>query len=158
MFFVFLRIDYLRVSTAEQNLQKNKSDILKLSNEMKHGQVEWVQEKVSGKVSWKKRKLALVIEELKKGDNVIVSELSHLGRSMLEVMEILSVCTDKGINVYAVKGNWVLDSSIQSKLVAMCFAMASEIERDLISQRSTCHIKSERNCIRKTEGHSYFQT
>ena len=62
-------IAYLRVSTAEQDLEKNKSDILKLSNEKKHGYVEWVEEKVSGKVSWKKRKLALVIEELKKGDN-----------------------------------------------------------------------------------------
>ena len=140
-------IAYLRVSTAEQDLEKNKSDILKLSNEKKLGHVGWVEEKVSGKMSWKKRKLAQVIEEQKKGDNIIVSELSRLGRSMLEVMEILSVCTDKGINVYAVKGNWVLDSSIQSKLVAMCFAMASEIERELISQRT-----KEALATRKAQG------
>ena len=55
---------------------------------------------------------------------------------MLECMEILSISTQKGINVYSVKGNWQLDQSIQSKILAMAFAMAAEIERDLISQRT----------------------
>ncbi len=55
---------------------------------------------------------------------------------MLECMEILSVAVEKGVRVYAVKGNWTLDNSIQSKIVAMAFSMASEIERDLISQRT----------------------
>ncbi|MCP4745672.1 MAG: recombinase family protein, partial [Desulfobacteraceae bacterium] len=69
-------------------------------------------------------------------DNIIVSELSRLGRSMLECMEILSIASQKGINIYAVKGNWHLNKSIQSKIIAMAFAMAAEIERDLISQRT----------------------
>ena len=51
-------------------------------------------------------------------------------------MEILSIATDKGIRVYAVKGNWQLDNSIQSKIVAMAFSIAAEIEPDLISQRT----------------------
>jgi len=55
---------------------------------------------------------------------------------MLECMEILSIATQKGINVYAVKGSWQLDHSIQSKIVAMAFSMAAEIERDLISKRT----------------------
>ncbi len=55
---------------------------------------------------------------------------------MLECMEILSVASQQGIHIYAVKGNWQLDDSIQSKIVAMAFAMAAEIERDLISQRT----------------------
>ena len=85
---------------------------------------------------WKKRKIAGIIEELGAGDNLIVSELSRLGRSMLECMEILSIATEKKINLYAVKGNWQLDGSIQSKIIAMAFSMAAEIERDLISQRT----------------------
>jgi DNA invertase Pin-like site-specific DNA recombinase len=55
---------------------------------------------------------------------------------MLECMEILSIASQKGINIYAVKGNWQLDNSIQSKIIAMAFSMAAEIERDLISQRT----------------------
>jgi len=129
-------VAYLRVSTADQDLQKNKFDILHLANEKGLGKVEWVEEQVSGRVSWKKRKIAQVIEALQTGDSLIVSELSRLGRSMLECMEILSIASQKQISIYAVKGNWQLDQSIQSKIVAMAFSMAAEIERDLISQRT----------------------
>lgn len=129
-------IAYLRVSTNEQDLDKNKNDILKLVNDKDLGKVYFVEEKVSGRVSWKKRQIATVIDELAKGDNLIVSELSRLGRSMLECMEILSIANQKGINVYAVKGDWALNNSIQSKIIALAYSMASEIERDLISKRT----------------------
>ena len=98
-------IGYLRVSTADQDIKKNKADILSLANEKSFGNVSWVEEQVSGKVSWKKRKIFGVIDELVNGDNLIVSELSRLGRSMLECMEILSIASQKGINLYAIKGN-----------------------------------------------------
>jgi len=129
-------IGYLRVSTIDQDLEKNKANILHLANSKDLGKVHFIEEKVSGKVSWRKRKIAAILEELRNGDNIIISELSRLGRSMLECMEILSITIDKGINLYAVKGNWHLDHSIQSKIIAMAFSMAAEIERDLISQRT----------------------
>src|SRR6266480_87631 len=129
-------IAYLRVSTIDQDIEKNKAAILTLSNTKELGHVHFVEEKVSGKVSWRKRKIADILETAQKGDNVIVSELSRLGRSMLECMEILSIATQKGINIYAVKGDWQLTNSIQSKIIAMAFSMAAEIERDLISKRT----------------------
>ncbi len=129
-------VAYLRVSTDEQDLKKNRADILHLANEKNLGRVHWVEETISGQVSWRKRKIAQVLETLQAGDNLLVSELSRLGRSMLECMELLSIATDKHINLYAVKGNWQLDGSIQSKIIAMAFSMASEIERDLLSQRT----------------------
>ncbi|HEY1835488.1 MAG TPA: recombinase family protein [Candidatus Saccharimonadales bacterium] len=127
---------YLRVSTIDQDIEKNKADILKFANSLELGHVHFVEEKVSGKVSWRKRKIADILDNAQPGDTIIVSELSRLGRSMLECMEILSIAAQKGVNVYAIKGNWRLDSSIQSKIIAMAFAMASEIERDLISKRT----------------------
>jgi len=51
-------------------------------------------------------------------------------------MQVLNITVEKGINVFAVKGDWKLDDSIQSKIMAMVFAMAAEIERDLISKRT----------------------
>ena len=129
-------IAYLRVSTIDQDIEKNKAAILALANQKVLGHVQFIEEKVSGKVSWRKRKIAAVLETAQKGDNIIVSELSRLGRSMLECMEILSIATQKGINVYAVKGDWQLTNSIQSKIIAMAFSMAAEIERDLISKRT----------------------
>lgn len=127
---------YLRVSTLEQDLEKNKSAILKLANEKDLGKVYFIEEKISGKVNWRKREIAKIIDEVSKGDNIIVSELSRLGRSMLEIMEILSVAKTKEVNIYAIKGNWQLDGSIQSSIIAMAFSMAAEIERELMSQRT----------------------
>jgi len=129
-------IGYLRVSTIDQDIEKNKAAILHLANDKNLGKVSFVEEKVSGKLSWKKRKIASIMQDLGENDNVVVSELSRLGRSMLECMEILSIAMEKGINIYSVKGNWQLDHSIQSKIIAMAFSMAAEIERDLISQRT----------------------
>jgi DNA invertase Pin-like site-specific DNA recombinase len=137
-------VAYLRVSTDGQDLEKNKADILHLANEKKLGHVEFVEEKVSGKVSWKDRKIKSIIDELEKGDNLIVAELSRLGRSMLDIMEILKIAKDKEINVYAVKGNWTLNGTMESKIVGMVFAMASEIERDLISCRTKEALKARK--------------
>ncbi|MGD0663182.1 MAG: recombinase family protein [Syntrophorhabdales bacterium] len=129
-------VAYLRVSTDGQDLEKNKAEILHLANNKDLGRVEFVEEKVSGKLSWKERKIKSIVDELRKGDNLIVAELSRLGRSMLDIMEILKIARDKEVNVYAVKGNWTLNGSIASKIVGMVFAMAAEIERDLISSRT----------------------
>ena len=130
-------IDYLRVSTIDQDLENSKADILHLANEKNFGKVHFISETISGKINWRKRKIANILDEAKRGDRIIVSELSRLGRSMLECMEILSIAIQKGIAIYAIKGNWQLDETIQSKIVAMAFSMASEIERGLISKRTT---------------------
>ncbi len=127
---------YLRVSTIDQDLAKNKKDILLLAHEKNLGKVEFIEETVSGKLSWEKRRLAEIINNINGGDNLIVSELSRLGRSMLECMELLSIATKKGVNVYSVKGSWQLNDSIQSRIIAMAFSMAADIERELISTRT----------------------
>ena len=90
-----------------------------------------------GKLPWCRRKIADVLGSWKAHDTIIVSELSRLGRSMLERMDVLLIATNKGINVYAVKGNWRLGQGIQSKVMAMACSMAAEIDSDLISQRTT---------------------
>jgi DNA invertase Pin-like site-specific DNA recombinase len=137
-------IAYLRVSTVHQDTEKNKADILTFSNERKFGHVEFIEEKVSGKKHWKTRKIKNIIDDLGPGDKLIVPELSRLGRSMLEIMEILSVAKEKEISIYAIKGNWELNGTIQSKLIAMCFSMAAEIERDLISSRTKEALKARK--------------
>ena len=129
-------VSYLRVSTLDQNIEKNKSDILHFTNQQDLGRVTFVEEVASGRTSWRDRRIAGILDELQEGDTIIVAELSRLGRSMLECMEILSLASRKGIRIYAIKGNWHLDENIQSKIIAMAFSIAAEIERDLISQRT----------------------
>jgi len=129
-------IGYLRVSTRNQDLEKNKADILSYANDHDLGKVHFVQEVVSGKVSWIRRRIKEVIDQLGKNDWLIVPELSRLGRNMLEIMEIISEATRKEINIYAIKNNWRLNGTMESKVLLMVFSMAAEIERDLISSRT----------------------
>lgn len=63
---------------------------LKLANDVYLGHVQFIEEKISGKISWRKRQIAAMLEN---------------------AMEILSLATQKGIRVYAVKGNWQLNNS-----------------------------------------------
>ena len=137
-------IAYLRVSTIDQDTEKNKNEILRLANDKDFGKVVFIEEKASGKKSWKKRKIKKIIDDLSDGDRLIVPELSRLGRSMLEIMEMLSIARQKGIYIYAVKGGWELNGSIQSKVMAMAFSIAAEIERDLISKRTKEALKARK--------------
>jgi DNA invertase Pin-like site-specific DNA recombinase len=130
-------VGYLRVSTVDQNIEKNKSDILNFANQHELGKVHFVEEIASGRTPWRQRRIAGVLEELQENDSIILPELSRLGRRMLECMEVLALAVRKGIRIYAIKGNWQLDETIQSKIIAMAFSIAAEIERDLISQRTT---------------------
>lgn len=129
-------VAYLRVSTDQQDVKNQRLEILKLANEKALGPVSFVEETVSGRKSWRDREIADILDGLTGGDTLLVAELSRLGRSMLEIMEILSIATTKSVKVFAAKGDWALDGTMQSKLVAMCFSMAAEIERDLISKRT----------------------
>jgi DNA invertase Pin-like site-specific DNA recombinase len=129
-------VAYLRVSTIDQDLDKFRSDILSYANDRGYVPVIFIEEKVSGKVPWTERKVKEALDTLQEGDRLIVPELSRLGRSMLEIMEILNHAVQKKVGVYSIKGDWELNGSIQSKVMAMVFAMAAEIERDLISART----------------------
>jgi len=89
--------------------------------------VHFVEEVCSGKIAWRDRLIAQPLNELKPHDVIIVSELSRLGRSMLECMEILAFATRKKICIYSVKGNWQLNDTLQSKIIALAFSMAAVV-------------------------------
>lgn len=129
---------YLRVSTIDQDTEKNKAEILTFANNKGFvGKVQFIEEKVSGLKSWKKRKLNDLVETLKDGDILLVPELSRLGRSLIEVLEVLNVLKDRNVAVYSVKENFKLNGSdMQSKVMRTMLGLFAEIERDLISYRT----------------------
>lgn len=129
-------VAYLRVSTDKQETEKNKAQIRELADSKGFGMPEWVEETASSRIHWQKRAIGKIVADLGKGDRILVSEMSRLGRSMMEIMTILNTCLEKEIEVHAVKSDWSLNGTIQSKVMAMAFAIAAEIERDLISKRT----------------------
>jgi DNA invertase Pin-like site-specific DNA recombinase len=137
-------IGYLRVSTVDQDVEKNKAAILNFANEKDFGRVHWVDEKVSGTKSWKTREIKKVIDQLCKNDKIITPELSRLGRSTLEVLEILKEAKDKGIDIYSVKEGLELNGTIQSKIMSTMLALFAELERDFISKRTKEALKARK--------------
>jgi DNA invertase Pin-like site-specific DNA recombinase len=138
-------VSYLRVSTDGEDTEKDKADILKFANDRQLGHVEFVEDQgISGKTSWKQRKIGPLIDSLREGDRLIVPEMSGLGRSVLECMEILSVSKQKEISVYDLRNGWELNGAIPSRVLAMVFRIASEIERDLISKRTKEGLRAAR--------------
>ena len=122
---------YLRVSTADQDNEKFKTDIRAFANKQDFGKVEFHEEKVSTRVPWKERKIGALIDELQSGDRLILPEITRLSRSAFELFAILQIALDKEIAIYSIKEGWNLNGSIQSKIVAMAFGMAGEIEHAL---------------------------
>ncbi len=130
-------IGYLRVSTNAQDLENQRFSILRLANSKGWRKVDFVEEEVSGRVSYKKRLLGNLLNDLQKGDVLIVSELSRLGRSVLEILEILKNSSEEGVKIFGVKENREINgNTIESKILSTMLALVSEIERDLISRRT----------------------
>lgn len=127
---------YIRVSTAMQSYAGQKYEIERYCSTRGIEVDRWTEESASGTLSVEKRTLGKIIRKMKKGDQLICTELSRLGRNMLMIMGILNLCADKGILIHTIKDNFDLSDNINSKIIAFAFALAAEIERNLISQRT----------------------
>ena len=86
---------YTRVSTDQQNTENQKHEIQTFAKNNKITINKWVDEVISSRKSLKERKLGKLLKHLKKGDILIASELSRLGRNLLEVVGILQSCLEK---------------------------------------------------------------
>ncbi len=128
---------YLRVSTLEQNTEKNKLEVLKFANDKKLGSVEFVEEQISGKSNFKNRKLGTLLDKMNDGDVLIVPELSRIARSITQIFEVIEIVKEKNIVLYSLKENFCSsDKSITSTVATTIFALVAQIERDLISLRT----------------------
>ena len=130
-------IGFIRVSTLDQDTEKNKLDILQFANTRKLGNMDFIEEKVSGTKDYRKRKLGALLDTMHKGDTLIVPELSRIARSTIQILEVIQLTQDKGITLYSLKENFCnMDNSIASTVTKTIFAQVAQIERELISLRT----------------------
>lgn len=127
---------YIRVSTEMQTYSSQEFEIRKYCKSHNIVIDKWVSESVSGTKSFEKRTLGRMIRKMRNGDMLICTEISRLGRNMLMIMSILNICSSKGISIHSIKDNFDLSDNINSKIIAFAFALAAEIERILISERT----------------------
>lgn len=127
---------YIRVSTNKQDESNQELELLRYVHTYHVPIDEFVRETISSRKDLEERKLSLLIKKLKKGDKLLVVELSRLGRSLLEVMEIIHTLLKKEVEVIVTSKQLIIGDNIQSKALVFAFGIASEVERELISQRT----------------------
>ena len=127
---------YLRVSCLKQNITNQRFEVEKYAKENGIVIDAWITETISGTKRYNDRKLGTLLKRLKKNDTLILPELSRLGRSLMEIFSILNMCLEKEVNIIAIKENYKLTNTLEAKVIAFAFSIASEVERRLISLRT----------------------
>lgn len=120
---------YARVSTQEQNLDR-QLDSLNAA-----GVEEIVQEKMTGTKA-DRPELNKLLEKLRKGDVILISDLTRLSRSTKDLFSLVDQIEKKGANIKSLKESWLDTTTPQGKLMFTFMAGISQFERDLISQRT----------------------
>ena len=127
---------YIRVSSDKQTTENQHFEIVNYSKARELLIDEWIEETISATKKLSDRKFGGLLEKMQKGDILIVTELSRLGRNLMQIMSILHTCMEKDIMVFTRKENYELGNNINSKVLAFAFGLSAEIERNLISQRT----------------------
>lgn len=127
---------YGYISTDKQTVENQRFEINHFCEKQEIVVNKWIEETISGSKSVEERQLGKLLKKMKKGDILICSELSRLGRNLLMIMGVLNECMNRDINVWTIKDNYRLGSDINSKVLAFAFGLSAEIERNLISQRT----------------------
>lgn len=127
---------YVRVSSDKQTVENQRFEIVQFAKANKISIDGWIEETISGTMQYDKRELGKLLGKVKKGDMILCSELSRLGRSLFMIMEILNQCMQRECIVWTIKDGYRLGDDIQSKVLAFAFGLSAEIERNLISQRT----------------------
>lgn len=129
-------VAYMRVSTDKQSLDNQRNEIARFSDSKNLHVDKWVMEIASGKKTGKNRKLGALLHRMKRGDTLIVTELSRLSRTLTDIMSIVGILLKKEVHLYSTKDRYSFDDTINSKVLCFAFGLVAEIERNLISMRT----------------------
>ena len=134
---------YLRVSTDQQDVDNQRLGVVTYCADHKLHAPIFVEDSASGKTDWRLRSIGNLIDQANAGDVIVAAEVSRLARSTLQVLEMMKVCVEKQVHLHIVKNGFVIDGSMQSKVMATIFGLAAEIERDFISSRTKEALKKK---------------
>ncbi|WP_151087366.1 master DNA invertase Mpi family serine-type recombinase [Hymenobacter baengnokdamensis] len=127
---------YIRVSTDKQTNENQRFELNGFAKKRGWKIETWVEETISALKKLEHRKLGELLKKLRAGDILLVSEISRLGRNLMQIMSILNQLLERDIQVFTAKEGYELGNNISSKILAFAFGLSAEIERNLISQRT----------------------
>lgn len=122
-----MRLAYVRVSTAEQNEQRQVEAMKRYDIE------KWFIEKVSGKDT-NRPKLQELLDFAREGDTIHIHDFSRLARSTKDLLDIVEQLNTKGVHLVSNKEN--IDSSTPTgKLMLTMIGAINEFERTNLLER-----------------------
>jgi len=134
-----LTFAYARISTDKQDLQNQKHSLLQYANNKNLGQINFIEVISSGLKKEENRKINELFEKIHAHDHLIVSELNRLGRSVVNVVDIMNRLAAKKVIIHVVKENLLIEPDKKnafSEFQINVFSAFAQLERDLISQRT----------------------
>ena len=131
-------VAYLRVSTRSQDLANQKLAILEFSQKRRFPIDQFIESRISSRQSPLERRIDEMLGTLEPGDRLLVSELSRLGRSLSQVIQIVETLVRRKIRFIAIKEAIEFDGKqdLRTKVMIALFGLFAEVERDLISERT----------------------
>lgn len=129
---------YIRVSTLSQELENQRLAILEYARINGIQIDDFIEIRSSSRQSAKERRIDALLELLSAGDQLIVSELSRLGRSLGQIVTLLDNLVKSGIVFISIKEGIKVSGQqdMQTKVMVALFGLFAEIERDLVSERT----------------------
>jgi len=140
-------VAYLRISTNRQHLENQRDEIERFAAARGIVVDRMYNDIVSGKKHSKERKLGDILKRLKSGDTLIVTEISRLSRTLIDIMNIIHQCIEREIVLHSTKEGYTFENNLNSKILGFAFGLVAEIERNLISARTR-----EALALRKANG------
>lgn len=135
---------YIRCSTNKQDEASQRQIIGAAALAGGYTVDEWVSDTASGGTPWQERQLAHILDDARTGEKIIISEVSRIARSTIGVLTFLEAAAKKGVSVNAIKSGIKLDGSTSSKIVVAVLAIAAEIERDLLRERTRAALQARK--------------
>ena len=131
-------VAYIRISTSGQNLATQKLAILDYAQQKGIRIDEFIGVQVSTRKPGQRRGIKELLENLNEGDTLIVSELSRLGRSLGQIIQIVDQLLKAKIRFIAIKEAISFDGEqdMRTKVMIALFGLFAEVERDIISERT----------------------
>jgi DNA invertase Pin-like site-specific DNA recombinase len=129
-------IGYIRVSTDEQDVDKQKYLLLEYAQRHKLPIGEFVSVEISSRKNTKERRIDELLAKLQKSDVLLVAELSRLGRNMLETLNIINALSENGVQLIFVRQPELSTAGPHGKLLLAIYSYFAEAEREYISLRT----------------------
>src|SRR3954449_13128854 len=135
---VMKTIAYLRVSTGSQDLANQKLAVLDYARQKRFAIDRFVEAQVSSRKGPAERRVEELLGSLEAGDRLVVSELSRLGRSLGQVIQLVDELVKRKVRFTAIKEGIRFEGKqdLQTKVMIALFGLFAEVERDLISERT----------------------